>query len=128
MWPHASFKTQDNLCPAEWINRAEGKRLLTELGEVESCSRGRSDTRAGGKGRVGRRVLQAPGRVGPEPFFGVFLRAKLGGGCIPGDRDQAGMNSPYGNAFPTADEDYVKRKTVFKMGQKKKKKKNHYTP
>lgn len=34
------------------------------------------------------------------------------------------MNSSYENAFPTADEDYAKRKTIFKMGEEKK---NHYT-
>lgn len=28
------------------------------------------------------------------------------------------MKSAYENAFPTADEDYVKRKTIFKMGGK----------
>lgn len=33
------------------------------------------------------------------------------------------MNSTYENTFPTADEGYVKRKTIFKTG-----KKNHYTP
>lgn len=32
------------------------------------------------------------------------------------------MKSAYENAFPTADEDYVRRKTIFKMGEK-----NHYT-
>lgn len=30
------------------------------------------------------------------------------------------MNSSYENAFPTADEDYAKRKTIFKMGEEKK--------
>lgn len=29
------------------------------------------------------------------------------------------MKSAYENAFPTADEDYVRRKTIFKMGEKK---------
>jgi hypothetical protein len=54
--------------------------------------------------------------VGPEPFFGVFLRAKLGGGCIPGDRNQAGMNSPYEHTFPTADGECVQRKLYLRWG------------
>lgn len=58
--------------------------------------------------------------MGPEPFFGVFLRAKLGGGCIPGDRNQAGMNGPYERAFPTADEECVQRKLYLRWGEEKK--------
>jgi hypothetical protein len=48
----------------ELINTAHDERLLTKLGKVEPCSRGRSYTGARGKRRVGSGVLEASSRVG----------------------------------------------------------------
>lgn len=98
------------------------KWLLTQLRKVESCSRRRSYTGARGERGVGGGVLQASCRVGPQPFFCVFLCAELGGGGIPGQTEiRLGLtrNNVYENECPGADNKHIKRKYISKRIRRK---------